>query len=130
MGDAGDQHDRLRGCRGILLGVLLFDVALRASYRAAAVDRRARAAMSETPALTPPPPDVKPVVELIGVHKWYGSLHVLRDVSLTVQRGERIVIAGPSGGGKSTLIRCINAIEAHQRGRIVVNGVELTSDLK
>ena len=70
------------------------------------------------------------MVELIGVHKWYGSLHVLRDVSLTVQRGERIVIAGPSGGGKSTLIRCINAIERHQRGRIIVNGVELTDDLK
>ena len=86
--------------------------------------------MSETPTLTMPPPDAKPVVELIGVHKWYGSLHVLRDVSLTVQRGERIVIAGPSGGGKSTLIRCINAIERHQRGRIIVNGTELTDDLK
>ena len=70
------------------------------------------------------------MVELIGVHKWYGDFHVLRDVSLTVRRGERIVIAGPSGGGKSTLIRCINAIEKHQQGRIVVNGIELTSDLK
>jgi general L-amino acid transport system ATP-binding protein len=77
-----------------------------------------------------PPPDDTPVVELRGVHKWFGAFHVLRDVSLTVRRGERIVIAGPSGGGKSTLIRCINAIEHHQQGRIVVNGVELTSDLK
>ncbi len=77
-----------------------------------------------------PAPDDQSAVELIGVHKWYGAFHVLRDVSLTVRRGERIVVAGPSGGGKSTLIRCINAIERHQQGRIVVNGVELTSDLK
>ena len=82
----------------------------------------------QTPAM--PAPETKPVVELVGVNKWYGSLHVLRDVSLTVHRGERIVIAGPSGGGKSTLIRCINAIERHQRGRIIVNGTELTDDLK
>ncbi|MBI2713047.1 MAG: amino acid ABC transporter ATP-binding protein [Rhizobiales bacterium] len=87
--------------------------------------------MSEkTTAAAMPPPADKPVVELIGVHKWFGAFHVLRDVNLTVRRGERIVIAGPSGGGKSTLIRCINAIERHQQGRIVVNGVELTSDLK
>jgi general L-amino acid transport system ATP-binding protein len=83
-----------------------------------------------TPNVTMPPPQAEPVVELIGVHKWFGAFHVLRDVSLTVRRGERIVICGPSGGGKSTLIRCINAIERHQRGRIIVNGVELTSDLK
>lgn len=77
-----------------------------------------------------PAPDEKPAVEMIGVHKWYGAFHVLRDINLTVRRGERIVIAGPSGGGKSTLIRCINAIERHQQGRIVVDGVELTSNLK
>jgi general L-amino acid transport system ATP-binding protein len=77
-----------------------------------------------------PPPESKPVVELIGVHKWFGAFHVLRDINMTVRRGERIVICGPSGGGKSTLIRCINAIERHQQGRIIVNGVELTSDLK
>ena len=82
-----------------------------------------------TPAAMPSPDD-RPVVELIGVHKWFGAFHVLRDVSLTVRRGERIVICGPSGGGKSTLIRCINAIERHQQGRIVVNGVELTDDFK
>ena len=82
------------------------------------------------PAAPMPSPQGGPVVELIGVNKWYGAFHVLRDINLTVQRGERIVIAGPSGGGKSTLIRCINAIERHQQGRIVVNGIELTSDLK
>jgi general L-amino acid transport system ATP-binding protein len=86
--------------------------------------------MSEKTTAAAMPPDAKPVVELIGVHKWFGAFHVLRDVSLTVRRGERIVICGPSGGGKSTLIRCINAIERHQQGRIVVNGVELTDDLK
>jgi len=83
-----------------------------------------------TRATTVPPPESKPVVELIGVHKWFGAFHVLRDINMTVRRGERIVICGPSGGGKSTLIRCINAIERHQQGRIIVNGVELTSDLK
>jgi general L-amino acid transport system ATP-binding protein len=88
--------------------------------------------MSNVPVIsaTLPPPQGEPVVELIGVHKWFGAFHVLRDVSLTVRRGERIVIAGPSGGGKSTLIRCINAIERHQQGRIIVNGIELTNDLK
>jgi len=87
--------------------------------------------MSEqTKMIQPVPADAKPIVELIGVHKWYGAFHVLRDINMTVRRGERIVIAGPSGGGKSTLIRCINAIERHQQGRIIVDGVELTSDLK
>ncbi len=69
-------------------------------------------------------------IEMIGVHKWYGAFHVLRNINLTVQRGERIVICGPSGSGKSTLIRCVNRLEEHQRGAIVVDGVELTSDLK
>ena len=69
-------------------------------------------------------------VEMIGVNKWYGEFHVLRDVNLTVRRGERIVICGPSGSGKSTTIRCINRLEEHQQGRIVVDGTELTSDLK
>ncbi len=69
-------------------------------------------------------------VELAGVHKWYGEFHVLRDIDLTVKRGERIVICGPSGSGKSTMIRCINRLEEHQKGRIVVDGVELTNDLK
>jgi general L-amino acid transport system ATP-binding protein len=67
---------------------------------------------------------------LHGVHKWYGNYHALRDVDLTVSPGERIVICGPSGSGKSTLIRCINALETHERGRIIVNGTELTHDVK
>jgi general L-amino acid transport system ATP-binding protein len=69
-------------------------------------------------------------IEFIDVHKWYGAFHVLRNVSLTVARGERIVVCGPSGSGKSTLIRCVNRLEEHQRGVIRVDGVELTSDLK
>jgi len=69
-------------------------------------------------------------VSITGMNKWYGQFHVLRDVNLTVYRGERIVICGPSGSGKSTLIRCINRLEEHQQGSIVVNGTELTSDLK
>ncbi len=69
-------------------------------------------------------------VDIVGMHKWYGDFHVLRDINLHVMTGERIVIAGPSGSGKSTLIRCINRLEEHQQGKIVVNGDELTSDLK
>jgi general L-amino acid transport system ATP-binding protein len=69
-------------------------------------------------------------VDIQGVNKWFGDLHVLRDITLGVERGERVVICGPSGSGKSTLIRCINRLESHQQGRIVVGGIELTSDLK
>ena len=69
-------------------------------------------------------------IEIDNMNKWYGTFHVLRDIDLTVRRGERIVIAGPSGSGKSTLIRCINRLEEHQSGRIVVDGIELTNDLK
>jgi general L-amino acid transport system ATP-binding protein len=69
-------------------------------------------------------------VQITGMNKWYGTFHVLRDINMTVQRGERIVICGPSGSGKSTLIRCINRLEEHQSGQIVVDGTELTSDLK
>ncbi|MGE0096002.1 MAG: amino acid ABC transporter ATP-binding protein [Alphaproteobacteria bacterium] len=71
-----------------------------------------------------------PVIELAGVHKWYGQFHVLRDINLSVAAGERIVICGPSGSGKSTMIRCINRLEEHQKGRITVQGIELTNDLK
>lgn len=71
-----------------------------------------------------------PIITIENMHKWYGEFHVLKDISLSVQRGERIVICGPSGSGKSTLIRCINRLEEHQRGRIVVDGTELTNDLK
>ena len=69
-------------------------------------------------------------IEISGMNKWYGTFHVLRDINMVVNRGERIVICGPSGSGKSTLIRCINRLEEHQSGRIVVDGTELTSDLK
>mgnify|MGYP000029127196 CR=1 FL=1 len=69
-------------------------------------------------------------IEISKMNKWYGTFHVLRDIDLTVYRGERIVIAGPSGSGKSTLIRCINRLEEHQAGSIVVDGTELSSDLK
>jgi general L-amino acid transport system ATP-binding protein len=69
-------------------------------------------------------------IEIAGMHKWYGEFHVLRDINLTVKRGERIVICGPSGSGKSTMIRCINRLEEHQQGRVVVDGIELTEDLK
>jgi general L-amino acid transport system ATP-binding protein len=70
------------------------------------------------------------VIELTGMHKWYGQFHVLKDINLQVARGERIVVCGPSGSGKSTMIRCINRLEEHQQGKIVVDGIELTNDLK
>jgi len=69
-------------------------------------------------------------VQITGMNKWYGDFHVLKDVNLTVRKGERIVICGPSGSGKSTMIRCINRLEEHQRGKIIVDGIELTNDLK
>ena len=69
-------------------------------------------------------------ISIDKMNKWFGSFHVLRDIDLTVYRGERIVIAGPSGSGKSTLIRCINALEEHQKGKITVDGTVLSSDLK
>jgi len=71
-----------------------------------------------------------PIIEIIDMHKWFGDFHVLKDINLTVHKGERIIICGPSGSGKSTLIRCINRLEEHQRGRIIVDGIELTNDLK
>ncbi|MFL5177121.1 MAG: amino acid ABC transporter ATP-binding protein, partial [Microvirga sp.] len=75
-------------------------------------------------------PKAEAAVQMLGVHKWYGEFHVLREINLHVRRSERIVICGPSGSGKSTMIRCINRLEEHQQGRIVVAGIELTSDLK
>jgi general L-amino acid transport system ATP-binding protein len=72
----------------------------------------------------------KPMIEIIDMHKWYGDFHVLKGIHLTITKGERIIICGPSGSGKSTLIRCINRLEKHQKGRIIVNGIELTNDLK
>jgi general L-amino acid transport system ATP-binding protein len=69
-------------------------------------------------------------IQIAHMNKWYGDFHVLRDIDLTVYRGERIVICGPSGSGKSTLIRCVNRLEEHQSGQIIVDGIELTGDLK
>jgi general L-amino acid transport system ATP-binding protein len=70
------------------------------------------------------------MVEIIDMHKWFGDFHVLQGIDLTVQKKERIVICGPSGSGKSTLIRCINRLEEHQKGRIIVDGTELTNNIK
>src|SRR5262245_8010474 len=69
-------------------------------------------------------------IRMEGVHKWYGQFHVLKNINLTVNKGERIVVCGPSGSGKSTMIRCVNRLEEHQKGRIIVDNIELTNDLK
>jgi general L-amino acid transport system ATP-binding protein len=74
--------------------------------------------------------DSQPIIVLDDVHKWFGRLHVLRGISLQVRPGEVVVVAGPSGSGKSTMIRCINRLESHQRGKIVVDGIELTDDVR
>jgi general L-amino acid transport system ATP-binding protein len=78
----------------------------------------------------PAPGTGRPSIELRNVNKWYGDFHVLRDVNLTVQQGEKVVVCGPSGSGKSTMIRCINRLEEHQSGNIIVDGIELTNDVK
>ena len=70
------------------------------------------------------------MIRMDAVHKWYGQFHVLKNINLTVKKGERIVVCGPSGSGKSTMIRCINRLEEHQKGHIVVDNIELTHDLK
>ncbi|HTS94144.1 MAG TPA: amino acid ABC transporter ATP-binding protein [Stellaceae bacterium] len=70
------------------------------------------------------------MIEFRAVHKWYGDFHVLKDINLVVRRGERVVVCGPSGSGKSTMIRCINRLEEHQKGQILVDGIELTPDAK
>jgi general L-amino acid transport system ATP-binding protein len=88
------------------------------------------ATTSRPAALKPTPLTSDIAVQLINVNKWYGEFHVLRNIDMTVRRGERIVICGPSGSGKSTMIRCINRLEEHQQGQIIVDGVELTNDLK
>jgi general L-amino acid transport system ATP-binding protein len=76
------------------------------------------------------PAATTPMILLRGVHKWYGQFHVLKNINLEVEKGQKIVVCGPSGSGKSTMIRCINRLEEHQRGHIVVNGIELTSDVR
>lgn len=74
--------------------------------------------------------DGPPAILMDKVNKWYGAMHVLRDVNLSVAQGERVVVCGPSGSGKSTMIRCINRLEQHQEGRILVDGIELNDDLR
>jgi len=86
--------------------------------------------MNETEAQTAAATTAAPIIEVNSMHKWYGDFHVLSDINLKVKEQERIVICGPSGSGKSTLIRCINRLEEHQRGQIIVNGTELTNDIK
>ena len=87
--------------------------------------------MDEMPTAANNGPDTgEAIIRIIGMHKWYGEFHALKDINLDVQRKERIVICGPSGSGKSTLIRCINRLEEHQRGKIFVDDIELTNDLK
>ncbi|WP_409273801.1 amino acid ABC transporter ATP-binding protein [Pseudomonas sp. KCJK9111] len=75
-------------------------------------------------------PGIQPMIQMENVNKWYGNFHVLKNINLSVQPGERIVLCGPSGSGKSTTIRCLNRLEEHQQGRIVVEGVELTHDAR
>ncbi len=72
----------------------------------------------------------RPIIEMIDVHKWFGDFHVLKAINLEVKKGQKVVVCGPSGSGKSTMIRCINRLEEHQRGRIIVDGIELTSDVR
>ena len=88
--------------------------------------------MNQTAATSPTDRNLsdQAMIEIREMHKWYGAFHVLKNINLQVKKGERIVVCGPSGSGKSTMIRCINRLEEHQKGQIIVDGVELTSDLK
>ena len=88
------------------------------------------AAASKPASLKPAQLKNETAIEIVAMNKWYGEFHVLRDVNLTVKRSERVVVCGPSGSGKSTMIRCINRLEEHQKGNIIVDGTELTNDLK
>ncbi len=93
--------------------------------------------MSETAAATAAPEragmqisQTEVAIEIVDMNKWFGDFHVLKNINLKVMRGERIVVCGPSGSGKSTMIRCVNRLEEHQKGKIAVDGIELTNDLK
>jgi general L-amino acid transport system ATP-binding protein len=86
--------------------------------------------MSEVLEVKAPVSATEVAIDITALNKWYGDFHVLKDINLKVMRGERIVICGPSGSGKSTVIRCINRLETHQSGRLVIDGVELTEDTK
>ena len=79
---------------------------------------------------TPPAANGAPSIVLRDVNKWYGEFHVLKNVNLQVEKGQKVVVCGPSGSGKSTMIRCINRLEEHQKGHILVDGIELTNDVK
>src|ERR1700688_3253396 len=134
MGVIEHQCYRRRHCRTVLLRVLLRHVAIcraggnangspRQALKGLAMEKRPEDPRAETPR-------AEIAVEIIALNKWFGEFHVLRDIDLKVALGERIVICGPSGSGKSTLLRCINHLENWQRGRIVVDGIELTDDPK
>jgi general L-amino acid transport system ATP-binding protein len=79
---------------------------------------------------TPESEQREPIITIAGLNKWFNDFHVLKDINLEVGKGEKLVICGPSGSGKSTLIRCINRLEVHQQGKIIVDGIELTNDVK
>lgn len=86
--------------------------------------------MSSSAALKPATLKTDTAIRMADVNKWYGEFHVLRDINLTIGKGERVVVCGPSGSGKSTMIRCVNRLEEHQKGQIIVDGIELTHDVK
>jgi general L-amino acid transport system ATP-binding protein len=86
--------------------------------------------LTQTKAQTESPKGEGDIIQILAMHKWFGEFHVLKNINLNVKARERIVICGPSGSGKSTLIRCINRLEEHQKGQIIVDGIELTNDLK
>src|SRR5207248_8984632 len=131
---AGLRQRNLCLCRGDLFLFLFFHVALQPEARAhleprpSPLDRKGP--MSNAAEAMPVQAPAQSTIELQAVHKWYGEFHVLKDINLVVGRGEKVVVCGPSGSGKSTMIRCINRLEEHQQGRIIVAGIELTSDLK
>ena len=145
LGDAADGQDRARLRRHRVLAVLLRHVALfdlhgtPARYRPQTIGQGVRLMITENAVSAEEiKVDVKKMhisdtdvaIEIVAMSKWYGDFNVLKDINLKVMRGERIVICGPSGSGKSTMIRCINRLEEHQKGKIVVDGKELTNDLK
>src|SRR5690606_37694156 len=123
------QPESLLVTGGVKLEVFLFIAAIYFffAYRMSIATDEATA---RQPVRADAPAGGTKVIEMIGVNKWYGEFHVLKDIHLSVNKGEVVVVIGPSGSGKSTLIRCINRLEEHQEGKIVVDGVELTDDVR